>query len=249
MQYPVHFDEDLQLDGNSPFVDHNNSVPGDGGEISRQNSAKIGALTTVAVLRVSTPGSPPGPDLWTQSPNADSAAPDEAHKEWGRTRHIAGPDRRGRSAPHRATVTPAATSQGQRGRPRDTSSCGAWPLNGTGDGGGGGGTLTRTGASQIDVPVRSRRARRARGANPRELHDASYHGAGYPTALGGGGCRTCFKWWGPPPCPTGPEGGGVRGRDASKRGEPPPPSRAPSPCPATVSLTPSAGFNGICNRQ
>ena len=30
---------------------------------------------------------------------------------------------------------------------------------------------------------------------------------------------------------------------------PPPPSRAPSLCPATVPLTPSAGFNGICNRQ
>ena len=29
----------------------------------------------------------------------------------------------------------------------------------------------------------------------------------------------------------------------------PPPSRAPSVRPATVSLTPSAGFNGICNRQ
>ena len=30
---------------------------------------------------------------------------------------------------------------------------------------------------------------------------------------------------------------------------PPPPSRAPSLCPATVTLTPSAGFNGICNRR
>ena len=30
---------------------------------------------------------------------------------------------------------------------------------------------------------------------------------------------------------------------------PPPPSRAPSLCQATVSLTPSASFNGICNRQ
>ena len=28
-----------------------------------------------------------------------------------------------------------------------------------------------------------------------------------------------------------------------------PPSRAPSLCPATVPLTPSAGFDGICNRQ
>ena len=27
------------------------------------------------------------------------------------------------------------------------------------------------------------------------------------------------------------------------------PSRAPGLCPATVHLTPSAGFNGICNRQ
>ena len=30
---------------------------------------------------------------------------------------------------------------------------------------------------------------------------------------------------------------------------PPPPSRAPSLCPATVPLTPSASLNGICNRQ
>ena len=29
----------------------------------------------------------------------------------------------------------------------------------------------------------------------------------------------------------------------------PPPSRAPSLCSATVSLMPSAGFNGTCNRQ
>ena len=34
------------------------------------------------------------------------------------------------------------------------------------------------------------------------------------------------------------------------RGEAPPsPSRAPSLCPATVPLTPSASFNGICNRR
>ena len=39
-------------------------------------------------------------------------------------------------------------------------------------------------------------------------------------------------------------------RDALEGGEvAPTPSRAPSPCPATVSLTPSAAFNGICNRQ
>ena len=30
---------------------------------------------------------------------------------------------------------------------------------------------------------------------------------------------------------------------------PPPPARAPSLSPATVPLTPSAGLNGICNRQ
>ena len=30
---------------------------------------------------------------------------------------------------------------------------------------------------------------------------------------------------------------------------PPTPSRAPSLCPATVCLTPSARLNGICNRQ
>ena len=36
----------------------------------------------------------------------------------------------------------------------------------------------------------------------------------------------------PPPCPP-----------------PPPPVKTPSLCPAAVSLTPSASFNGICNRQ
>ena len=42
----------------------------------------------------------------------------------------------------------------------------------------------------------------------------------------------------------------VTGRDALEgAGVPPPPSRAPSLCPATVSLTPSASLNGICNRQ
>ena len=35
-----------------------------------------------------------------------------------------------------------------------------------------------------------------------------------------------------------------------KGGSPPPPlSRAPSLCPATVSVTASASFNVICNRQ
>ena len=41
-------------------------------------------------------------------------------------------------------------------------------------------------------------------------------------------------------------------RDVLEEGEgppPPPPSRAPSLRPSTVSLTPSASFNGICNRQ
>ena len=32
-------------------------------------------------------------------------------------------------------------------------------------------------------------------------------------------------------------------------GQPPPPSRAPNPSPATVPLTATASFNGICNRQ
>ena len=40
-----------------------------------------------------------------------------------------------------------------------------------------------------------------------------------------------------------------RGRDALEGGEVASASRAPSLCPATVLLTPSAGFNGICNRQ
>ena len=40
------------------------------------------------------------------------------------------------------------------------------------------------------------------------------------------------------------------GRHALQGGKvPPPPSRPPSLCPATVSLTPSASLNGICNRQ
>ena len=39
-------------------------------------------------------------------------------------------------------------------------------------------------------------------------------------------------------------------RDALAGAEVPPPgSRAPSLCTATVSLTPSASVNGICNRQ
>ena len=37
--------------------------------------------------------------------------------------------------------------------------------------------------------------------------------------------------------------------DALEGGEVPPPSRAPSLRPATVSLAASAGLNGICNRQ
>ena len=46
----------------------------------------------------------------------------------------------------------------------------------------------------------------------------------------------------------GPRGGG---RDALEGGRYPPSplSRAPSLCPATVPLTLSASFNGICNRQ
>ena len=38
-------------------------------------------------------------------------------------------------------------------------------------------------------------------------------------------------------------------RDALEGGEVPPPSRAPSLCPTTVPLTPSASLNGICDRQ
>ena len=34
-----------------------------------------------------------------------------------------------------------------------------------------------------------------------------------------------------------------------KGGRSPPPPRAPSLCPATLSLTPSASLSGICNRQ
>ena len=46
---------------------------------------------------------------------------------------------------------------------------------------------------------------------------------------------------GPPKAPDAALEGG--------RGTPPPPSTAPSLCPATVPLTPSASLNGICNRQ
>ena len=43
---------------------------------------------------------------------------------------------------------------------------------------------------------------------------------------------------------------GGAGRDVLEGGGyPPPPSRAPSLCPATVPLTPSASINGIRNRQ
>ena len=46
-------------------------------------------------------------------------------------------------------------------------------------------------------------------------------------------------------------GGGGAGQGCIGRagGTPPPPSRAPSLCPATVSLTASASVNGTCNRQ
>ena len=42
---------------------------------------------------------------------------------------------------------------------------------------------------------------------------------------------------------------GMHWKGGSFTPPPPAPSRAPSLCPATVSLTPSASFNGICNRQ
>ena len=41
----------------------------------------------------------------------------------------------------------------------------------------------------------------------------------------------------------------VCARGCMSRGRPLPPLRAPSLCPATVLLTPSASLNGICNRQ
>ena len=43
--------------------------------------------------------------------------------------------------------------------------------------------------------------------------------------------------------------GGGTPRDALEGGKVPPPSRAPSLCPATVPLTPCASLKGICNRQ
>ena len=48
-----------------------------------------------------------------------------------------------------------------------------------------------------------------------------------------------------------PKGYGTRCQRCIGRGggTPPPPSRAPSLCPAAVPPTASAGFNGICNRQ
>ena len=57
-------------------------------------------------------------------------------------------------------------------------------------------------------------------------------------------CPTAMHWTGgvpPPPLCDIPSG--------CCSFTPPPPSRAPSLCPATVPLTPSAGLNGICNRQ
>ena len=57
------------------------------------------------------------------------------------------------------------------------------------------------------------------------------------------GCRREQHTKGDMPTPPPP-------RDALEGGEvPPPPFRAPSLCPATVPLTASASFNGICNRQ
>ena len=50
-----------------------------------------------------------------------------------------------------------------------------------------------------------------------------------------------------PPLPSGWGRGALEGGGGA--GTPTPPSRAPSLHPATVSLTPSASLNGICNRQ
>ena len=70
-------------------------------------------------------------------------------------------------------------------------------------------------------------------------------GLSIPNSVLGGGGSVCAR----------PDAGGCHSlntldRDALEGGEvPPPPSRAPSLCPATVSLTASASFNGMCNRQ
>ena len=69
---------------------------------------------------------------------------------------------------------------------------------------------------------------------------------------GGGGRRPISP--NPPPFLSALPGRGVRrggcpGMHCKGGGNPPPPSRAPSLCPATVSLAASAGFNSICNRQ
>ena len=55
----------------------------------------------------------------------------------------------------------------------------------------------------------------------------------------------------PEECFVGPGSGGGAGMHwkGGRYAPPPPPSRAPSLCPATVPLTPSASLNGICNRQ
>ena len=53
------------------------------------------------------------------------------------------------------------------------------------------------------------------------------------------GMTMMFEVRPPPPSP----------RDALEGGGGTPPSRAPSICPATARLTPSASLNGVCNRQ
>ena len=86
-----------------------------------------------------------------------------------------------------------------------------------------------------------------------------------PVITGGGGGGDSAGPRTQPPHPLGDSGqqlvGGwglvrvqtrrVGPRDALGGGEvpPPPPTRAPSLCPATVALMPSASLNGICNRQ
>ena len=102
------------------------------------------------------------------------------------------------------------------------------------------------GAQQTRVPAAAVLHLRLRGLVPqRQRGCVGRRPAGGGGASGRSGRRPKRTAVGTRPMPILPTR-----RDALEGGEvPPPPFGAPSLCPATVSLTPSASLNGICNRQ
>ena len=89
----------------------------------------------------------------------------------------------------------------------------------------------------VSIPNRNCQSRSNRTLHPNRSCDSFYHVL--PNRLPNGDQRV-LQAFAALPCDQGCIG----------RGDPPPsPSWAPSLCPATVSLTESANFNGICNPQ